>query len=507
MLEIKRICRARERGTARTRFGLRVVPRRGQDEAKLHRRWALAHELGAAAVRFGDGAHDREPEPGATAIEAGADEAAEKARPHVAHDLTLAPHREGDVGRAAAHLHLHRRVRRRVDERVVEQVGDGPAEPGRVPADARVPLGAQRYPLGSLEQRRADLLRHAPELHRIERLHAASLDAGQAEQVVQEPLDAQGRLPDAGDEAPRGLRVLDRPSSRTSALARMAATGFLSSWERSAAKVSTNGRPSSCRRMDTMERMSRVTSRAPTEGGSPARCPELTRSAKRLRVSMGRAIERPIQAAASAAAAPRTRLITSTVGAMSCEHLLHDDGRLHHLHRAHLLAVDHDGGADRHHARGRHRRGRSGREEPLARVVEQPEPQIGAPRRLLLQPVRDLRDVGPGAGHVALEHARDGGRLVLRGGGRDAHGARLDPVDHHQAQSEREDPHDDGQREEHLHPDRQPPCARLDEARDHQGDEEDEADRGDRDDDEARHGGASPGGRSVTGSQPRARSR
>src|SRR5215468_7471963 len=65
------------------------------------------------------------------------------------------------------------------------------------------------------------------------------------------------------------------PSASTSALARMAATGFFSSWERSAAKVSTKGRPSSWRRIESMARVRLCTSRPNVGGGAAWRSPRL----------------------------------------------------------------------------------------------------------------------------------------------------------------------------------------------------------------------------------------
>ena len=108
------------------------------------------------------------------------------------------------------------------------------------------------------------------------------------------------------------------PSSNTSALARTAATGFFNSCDKSAAKVSTNGRPSSCRRIESSALANRSTSRPPDVAGTAGlRSPVLTCSANVVSFSIGWAIARPIRAAARAAAAPNMRLITSTVGAKS----------------------------------------------------------------------------------------------------------------------------------------------------------------------------------------------
>jgi hypothetical protein len=63
--------------------------------------------------------------------------------------------------------------------------------------------------------------------------------------------------------------------------------------------------------MESIERVKRVTSRPQGSGGGSAPCsPRLTRSLKSLSASIGAAMERPIQAAEMAAAAPSTRLIT-----------------------------------------------------------------------------------------------------------------------------------------------------------------------------------------------------
>jgi len=107
------------------------------------------------------------------------------------------------------------------------------------------------------------------------------------------------------------------PSSSTSALARMAATGFLSSWERSAANVSRKGLPSSSLRIESMAWVRRFTSCPCAGGGTALVSPSLTRTAKLVRPSMGVAMARPITAAARAAAAPSVTLINKIVGAKS----------------------------------------------------------------------------------------------------------------------------------------------------------------------------------------------
>ncbi len=108
------------------------------------------------------------------------------------------------------------------------------------------------------------------------------------------------------------------PSASTSALARIAATGFLSSWERSDANVSTKGRPSSSRRMISSACVRRMTSRPwGAAGGDANSCPSLTRTAKSVSFSIGEAIVLPIRAAEIAAATPRPRLMIRMVGAKS----------------------------------------------------------------------------------------------------------------------------------------------------------------------------------------------
>ena len=107
------------------------------------------------------------------------------------------------------------------------------------------------------------------------------------------------------------------PSASTSALARIAATGFFSSCERSAANVSTNGRPSSWRRIESIAFERLCTSRPCAGGGTARRSPSLTRTANSVSTSSGCAIDRPRKSAESAAVTPRTMLTTRMKGAMS----------------------------------------------------------------------------------------------------------------------------------------------------------------------------------------------
>ena len=285
-------------------------------------------------------------------------------------------------------------------------------------------------------------------------------------------------------------------SSKTSALARMAATGFLSSCDRSEAKVSTNGRPSRSRRIESIARVRRVTSRPNAIGGAPRRSPKLTRSPNTLSASIGAAIARPIQAAASAAAVPKTRLMTSTVGAKSAS-------------RLRMPTV----GLTTRTAPTRTPRTRIGAstettpcsssgacigEQTRAAVVEQHQPQIRAAPALVLEPSRQVDDADAGAVELTGHHAGQGHRFVFCGLRSDAHGARLDAIDHHQAQAERERADDHGQGQEDLHADRHAARARAQQTRDHERHEQHQPDRGGRDDNQANHGSFKALGASVT---------
>jgi hypothetical protein len=53
-------------------------------------------------------------------------------------------------------------------------------------------------------------------------------------------------------------------------------------------------------------------------------------------------------------------------------------------------------------------------------------------------------------------------------------GARLDAIDHHQPEAEREGPHDHGESQEHLHADRHAARARAQQARHDERDEQDQ---------------------------------
>ena len=65
------------------------------------------------------------------------------------------------------------------------------------------------------------------------------------------------------------------------------------------------------------------------------------------------------------------------------------------------------------------------------------------------------------ARHLAPDEARDGLGLVARGLGGEQRGARLDPIEHQQAEAEREGADDARQRQEDLHADATSPRARA----------------------------------------------
>ena len=191
-------------------------------------------------------AHDGQPETGAALVGAGGDEATEEALLHVAADLAVVLHRDGDLAAIAGDGQRHRGAVA-VGARVVEQVVEGAAQPQRVAAHLGVGAAgvvhrgaALARPLGGLAG--SDPRPPAPRPTR------ARLDARQVSRPLSTPRARGG--PWSGHEArrsPAGQRAVGEHS----ALARMAATGS-ESCERSAAKVSTKGRPSSSRRMESM---------------------------------------------------------------------------------------------------------------------------------------------------------------------------------------------------------------------------------------------------------------
>jgi hypothetical protein len=117
---------------------------------------------------------------------------------------------------------------------------------------------------------------------------------------------------------------------------------------------------------------------------------------------------------------------------------------------------------------------------------------------LVLEPSCQIDDADAGAVELTGHHAGQGRRFVFCGLRRDAHGARLDAIDHHQAQTKGERTDDHGQGQEDLHSDRHAPRPRAQQARDHEGHEQHQPHRGGRDDNQANHGSFRALGASVT---------
>ena len=150
----------------------------------------------------------------------------------------------------------------------------------------------------------------------------------------------------------------------------------------------------------------------------------------------------------------------------------------------------------------------AGREHGGARRIEQREAALrsrilGAAGALVVRRRVFLRDLlERGAACVDLGRDERGDRLGLfaRRALGDQRGARVEPVEHEQAETEREGADDAREREEELQPDAEPRRARADEARRDERDEQDEEDRRTGRDQEARHGASPPRelGRSLT---------
>ena len=107
------------------------------------------------------------------------------------------------------------------------------------------------------------------------------------------------------------------PSVSTSALARIAATGFFSSCDTSATNVSSACRSSSSRRIDSRACVSARTSLPRGSGKGACRSPAATRSAARVSRSMGPATAPPITIASAAEATANIRASSATFGATS----------------------------------------------------------------------------------------------------------------------------------------------------------------------------------------------
>src|SRR6267143_340013 len=128
-------------------------------------------------------------------------------------------------------------------------------------------------------------------------------------------LSALSRIRSAKRRAVSGWSAA--PSVSTSAEARIAATGFFSSCDTSATKVSSACRSSSSRRIDSSACVSSRTSRPRGSGSGPWRSPAATRCAARVRRSMGAATAPPISMASAAEATANMNASSATLGATS----------------------------------------------------------------------------------------------------------------------------------------------------------------------------------------------
>ena len=215
------------------------------------------------------------------------------------------------------------------------------------------------------------------------------------------------------------------PSSSTSALARTAATGFFSSCDRSAAKVSRKGRPSSSRRIESMARVRRFTSLPWTMGGTTLVSPSLTRTAKFGEPLDGRCDGAPDHGGGERGRGAERHADDEHGGREVGQEAPHDDGRLEHADGADHAPVDDDRCLDDDGAR--FLRALAENDAPLR--IEQDEVD-GFSFSFAPQGFGDVLNRDRARAHLRSDEARDGLRLVARGFGGEQGGARFDAIEH-----------------------------------------------------------------------------